>query len=110
MKSRNILILLFILAFAGTALSGLSQAQAQINLGDGLCSDDELNAGLCIRDECYVIEARLCDDDSWPCLETIDGVLNKVYKYRAQIAADVDLPCNCDTWKRHRYRFQICEV
>ncbi|MBE9572832.1 MAG: hypothetical protein IMF11_19585 [Proteobacteria bacterium] len=102
MKSKNISILLFILVFAGVALLGHTQVWAEINLGDGICSDQERTLNLCCQDCEYVIEVLLCDDGSWPCV-TPEGY--KEFRYQAFAPQG----CDCDTWNYTVTQLQICD-
>jgi hypothetical protein len=110
MKTKNISILLFLLVFAGIILLGYSQVQAELNLGDGICSELENQLNFCISigpdpdNPCYVIEALDCDG-AWPCSETIAGVEYAAFRYRATANA----PCNCPTWSYSVTQYQICD-
>jgi hypothetical protein len=112
MRIKHISILLFILAFAGVALVGATQAWAQcppgINLNDCCCSADEEAANLCFNAFGYVVQVHadwtnasnpnIMDPGEtsweWPIQNLGDGTLNWQYK---GCVADVS-ECSSQTW------------
>jgi len=93
MKTKKISILYIIALLVGVIFLGHSQARAEINLGDGICSDEEASLNLCISAWDYVIEVLPDEHGNWPFL-TSDGT-QKAFRYIATVH-----PENCDspTW------------
>ena len=103
MRTKNISFILFCLIVAGVVLVNYSKARAEINLGDGVCSDQEKELNYCITAWDYVIEAIPCDDGSWPCLVQ-NGTL-AAFKYRATAPAG----CTSPTWNYTITQWEVCD-
>jgi|GEM_PF-5642275 len=104
MRTQNRSIMMFFLIVAGVILGNLPEVRAEngIDLGDGICSEQEEIQNLCINAGGYVIEALLCDNGNWPC--SVEGSDLKAFKYRATAPAG----CTDPTWSYTITQWEIC--
>ena len=102
MKAKYISISMFIFLIVGISFVDQTQVRAEINLGDGICSDDEMAQNLCIKAWEYVIEVFPDSTGTWPFI-TADGMY-KAFQYRAYAPAG----CTSPTWSYSVTQWEVC--
>lgn len=104
MRIKMIPVLVFMLAFGGLALMGYSQAYAEIDLLDDVCSEEELDQALCTNAFEYVIQVYSGENDIvdaagnsiWPERDPSNNTVT--FRYRASVHEDVTDCKRVDTW------------
>ena len=103
MRTKSIPIVLCCLITAGVVLMKYTPVRAEVNLGDGICSDTEKDLNYCIEVYEYVIEAIPCENGEWPCLIADDTLM--AFPYRATAPAGCDSP----TWSYSVTQYEKCD-